>query len=59
MRANTFYRLELTSENKAERGPLGRFRKAAIYDEEGRRLVPIDLLEVERRLKARGIEDEE
>lgn len=58
MRTNTFYRLELSTEDKPERGPMGRFRKRMFYDEEGRRLVPIDLLEVERRLKARGNDGE-
>jgi hypothetical protein len=46
------------SESK-ERGPLGRFRPREIRDQFGRLLIIIDLLEVERRLKARRVENDD
>jgi len=44
------------------RGQAGKFRRRPpidIRDEEGRRMVPVDLLEVERRLKAREKHDDQ
>lgn len=44
------------------RGQRGQFRRqppVEIRDEDGRRMVPIDLLEVERRLKARATIEED
>jgi len=40
------------------RSPAGRFLPREIRDPLGRRLVPLDLFEVERRLKARAKRDE-
>lgn len=43
----------------ASRGPLGRFRPNEIRDPLGRKLIVLDLREVERRLKARPRREEE
>lgn len=57
--AHMFHRQIVADKNGHPRGLHGHFRPlpdlSLLRDEQGRRLVPMDLMEVERRLKAREI----